>query len=333
MSDKNRNFVVQCLRGTSQVFFMENALTGVLFLVAIAYASYVSGVYATSIGAVIGVVVATATARLLECDEPSIEQGLFGFNGILTGVALPTFIGVSPQLWVLVVVGAAVSTVFLSAFSATLTKSWGIPASTGPFVLTGWLMVAAAYQFGSLHVADAPKLATAAAQAAITIPAPADLILIFFRNISQVFLLGSAVSGAIILAGVFIASVQAGVATAAGSIIAMIVSIAMGADPAAVNQGLWGFSPVLTAIAVGVVFLTPSPRVALYALLATVTTVFVQGAFDVIYQPFGLPSFTAPYVLTMYLFIAPKKHLAPHPHEAVSGHIIASSLSGPASAK
>ena len=322
MSEKNSNFAIECLRGTSQVFFMENAITGMLFFVAMAYASYLTGVYATVIGAAIGVVVATATAHLLECDEASIQQGLFGFNGILVGIALPTFIAVSPQLWVLVVVGAAVSTVVTAAMSATITSSWGIPGSTGPFVITGWLMVAAAYCFGTLHVNDAPKLATAFVQSGITIPAPADLVQIFFRNIGQVYLLGSAVSGAIILVGIFIASVPAGIATAAGSIVAMIVAIGMGADPAAINEGLWGFSPVLTALAVGVIFLRPSARVALYALIATVMTVFVQGAMDVIYQPFGLPSFTAPYVLTMFLFVAPKKLFAPHPHKPVASHLV-----------
>nr|WP_272212979.1 hypothetical protein [Marinicella sp. W31]MDC2878915.1 hypothetical protein [Marinicella sp. W31] len=40
-------------------------------------------------------------------------------------------------------------------------------------------------------------------------------------------------------------------------------------------------------------------------------------------SPLGLPSFTAPYVLTMYLFIAPKKLLAPHPHSAVGEHLVA----------
>ena len=99
--------------------------------------------------------------------------------------------------------------------------------------------------------------------------APMDLVAIFFRNIAQVYLLGSAVSGVIILAGILIASVPAGIAAAAGSLISMIVAMAMGTDPKAVSQGLYGFSPVLTAMAVGVIFLTPSPRVALYAGLAT----------------------------------------------------------------
>src|SRR5690606_17657438 len=124
MSDKN-NFLTACLKGAGQVFFMENSLTGILFFIAIGYASYATGVWATTIGAVIGVIVATLTARALEYDEASIHSGLFGFNGILVGVALPTFIAASPELWLYIVVGAAVSAVVTATFTATLTKSWG----------------------------------------------------------------------------------------------------------------------------------------------------------------------------------------------------------------
>ncbi|MFT0858832.1 urea transporter [Ancylobacter sp. G4_0304] len=323
MAKQNSNVVTDVLKGTSQVFFMENSVTGILFFVAMAYASYVSGVWATTIGAAVGVVVATLTARLLDCDEASVASGLFGFNGVLVGAALPTFIAASPQLWVYVVVGSAVSTVVTAAFSATLTAKWGIPGSTGPFVLTGWLMVAGAYSFGGLHVTgDAPRLATDYVQGLSSIPQPIELVQIFFRNIGQVYLLGAEVSGAIILLGIFIASIRAGIAVVAGSVIAMVVSIGMGADPAVVSQGLYGFSPVLTALAVGVIFLETSPKVIAYAVLATVATVFVQGALDVMVAPAGIPSFTAPYVLTMYLFIAPKKLLVPHPHKPVAGHIV-----------
>ncbi|MGA0598205.1 urea transporter [Enterovirga sp. CN4-39] len=331
MANPVGNFVVHSLRGTSQVFFMENALTGVIFFAAMAYASYVSGVWATTIGAAVGVLVATLTAKLLNCDEPSVASGLYGFNGVLVGAALPTLIAVSPQLWVSVVVGAAVSTVVTAAFGATLTSKWGVPGSTGPFVLTGWLMVAAAYSFGTLQVTgDTPKLASDYVQGLASIPQPQELVEIFFRNIGQVYLLGPAISGVIILVGIFIASVPAGIAAVAGSLIAMVVAIGMGVAPSPVSQGLYGFSPVLTAMAVGVIFLKPSFRVAVYAVLATIMTVFVQGALDVLVAPGGIPSFTAPYVLTMYLFIAPKKLMAPHPHTPVSGHLIEHGREAPA---
>ena len=98
------------------------------------------------------------------------------------------------------------------------------------------------------------------------------------------------------------------------------------------SQGLYGFSPVLTAMAVGVIFLQPSPRVIAYAVLATIMTVFVQGALDVLVAPGGIPSFTAPYVLAMYLFIAHKKLMVPHPHKPVAGHMLEDPKGGPVSA-
>ncbi|MCF3932037.1 urea transporter [Acuticoccus sp. M5D2P5] len=318
MPDKNNDFLSLCLRGTSQVFFMENVVTGFLFFAAMAVASYTTGVWATTIGAAVGIVVATGTAQLLDYDKESITSGLFGFNGVLVGAALPTFVAASPQLWVYIVFGAAASTVVTAAFGATLTKSWGVPGSTGPFVLTGWLLVAGAYSFGGLEViGDTPHFATDYAQGVVKIPSYIEMVQIFFRNIGQVFLLGSEFSGAIILLGIFLASVPAGIAAALGSLIAGVVAVGMEADPSVVLQGLYGFSPVLTALAVGVIFIKTSMKVALYAVVATVVTVFIQGGLDVIMDPDGLPSFTAPYVLTMYLFIAPKRFLAPHPHRPV----------------
>ncbi|WP_172123257.1 urea transporter [Devosia sp. 919] len=323
MSISKDNFGLVCLKGAGQVFFMENALTGALFFIAIAYASYDTGQWAITAGAVLGVVVATAMAKVLEADPDSYRSGLFGFNGILVGVALPTFIAVSPELWFYIIVGAAISTVVTSAFSATLTRSWGIPGSTGPFVLTAWLLLAGAYSFGSLHVVgETPKLATDYASGAAAIPGALEFGEIFFRNIGQVYLLGSWVSGVIILVGIFIASRPAGIAAIAGSLIALATAIMMRADPSVVSQGLYGFSPVLTAIAIGTVFLKPSGPVAAYAVLATIATVFLQAAFDVIMAPTGLPSYTAPYVLALYLFIAPRSRATPHPHKPVQAHFL-----------
>lgn len=323
MQISDGNFVKVCLKGAGQVFFMENAITGAMFLIAIGYASFASGEWATAVGAVIGLLVATSMAKLMSVDAQSYRAGLYGFNGILVGIALPTFIAVSPQLWFYIVAGAAISAVVTSAFSASITKSWGIPGSTGPFVLTAWLLLAGAYSFGSLHVVgEAPKLASDFALGNASVPGGIELVEIFFRNIGQVYLLGSWISGAIILAGIFIASPVAGIAAVAGSILALATAIFMRADPATVAQGLYGFSPVLTAIAVGTVFLKPSGAVIAYAALATLTTVFVQAGLDVVMAPTGLPTYTAPYVLTMYLFIAPRMFEGPHPHQPVADHFL-----------
>jgi urea transporter len=60
---------------------------------------------------------------LLDADENSLRQGLFGFNGVLVGAAVPTFLEPTASMWVLLIVGAAVSTVTMLAVSNVM-KTW-----------------------------------------------------------------------------------------------------------------------------------------------------------------------------------------------------------------
>ena len=74
-----------------------------------------------------------------------------------------------------------------------------------------------------------------------------------------------------------------------------------------ITGGLLGFSPVLTAIALGTVFYQPSWRVAVYAAVATVFTVIAQSALNVALTPFAIPALTAPFVLVTWIFLLPRQ--------------------------
>ena len=76
-------------------------------------------------------------------------------------------------------------------------------------------------------------------------------------GISQIFVVESAISGALILAGIAVYSKEAAAHTLLGSTIGVATGVAMGADPSAITAGLWGFNPALTSLAVSV-FFTPS---------------------------------------------------------------------------
>ena len=153
-------FLRSYLRGAGQVFFMENAITGLFFLAAIFWAGYVEGQPSTAWGGAVGLLVATLTALMIDSDDTAIGQGLFGFNGVLVGVAVPTFLADHPLMWLYLVIGAAASSVVLEAFNNVVTKLWGVAASTGPFVLTTWILVLAAYSFSTVPIAamGPPKL-------------------------------------------------------------------------------------------------------------------------------------------------------------------------------
>ena len=137
------------LRGTGQVMFQNNPLTGLMFLVAIAWGSYTGSAPAVFVGGLLGLVVASATAMWLRVDKQALRDGLFGYNGILVGLALPTFLAPSPLLWCYVVIGAAVSVVAMLG-TANVTKAWSVSALTFPFVITTWLLLLAAAAFAGI---------------------------------------------------------------------------------------------------------------------------------------------------------------------------------------
>lgn len=309
-------FVDVCLRGAGQVMFMNNPVTGLLILIAIFWGAIDAHMVAVGIGAVVGLVVGTATAMALHVHQESLRQGLFGFSPLLTGAAVPTFLANKPLTWVYLVIGAAVTTVVTLALSNVL-KTWGVPALTFPFVLTSWFLMLGAYQF---HRITATALGPPALPAAISAAdssfdmSASHLVTSMLKGVSQVFLIGNWVSGIIILIALAVNSRWAAGLAALGTVIATLLAIGFGSNATSVGAGLYGFSAVLTAIALGCVFYQPNWKVLLYALVGTVFTVFIQAALNTTLAPLGVPTFTAAFVFATWLFLLPKRDLIPTPH-------------------
>jgi urea transporter len=300
-------FIDVSFRGVAQVMFQDNPLSGALFIAAIAWGSFAAGVPQVLLGGLLAVVTSTLTAQWLSVEPRSLRAGLYGFNGVLVGLALATFIAPGPLLWVYVVLGAAVSVVAMDA-TARVCKSWDMPALTFPFVLVTWLLLLATYGFAGLSGAALP---TAGVVAPFTSMATTRLDAALFvqatlLSISQVFLKGSAIAALLFLAGLAVNSFAAAIAAVAGAIVAVITAHALGAESDLVTGGLLGFSPVLTAVALGTVFNKPGLRVALYAALGTVFTVVAQAAFNVALTPLAIPALTGPFVLVTWMFLLPQ---------------------------
>jgi len=306
-SSRALRFVDVNLRGVGQVMFQDNPLSGALFLAAVAWGSLAAGAPQIVIAGVLAVVVATLTAQALGVDRTPLHAGLYGFNGVLVGLALATFVAPGPLLWIYVALGAAASVVVMQA-TVDAVKSLGIPALTFPFVLVTWLLLLATYGFAGLSgdalpSADvvAPFESTAATRLGV-----GDFVQGVLHSISQVFLKGSAVAALLLLAGLAVGSVPAAAFAVAGAIVAVVTAHLLGAESDLVSGGLLGFSPVLTAIALGAVFSAPGARSAAYATLGTVLTVVAQAAFNVALTPLAIPALTAPFVLVTWLFLLPK---------------------------
>ncbi len=304
-------FVDIMLRGASQVMFQNSAWCGVLFLVGIAVGSLKMGVPAAGWGALVGLAVATLTGLVLHGSPDEGRQGLWGFNGVLVGVALPMFLGNTPAMWFLLVLFAAMTTWMRRGFNR-VTAAWNINSLTFPFVFLTWLVVLSSRALAAVPDGAAADALTVHAASFATVPLvrmPEYLL----RGISQVFLIEDWVTGALFVAGLALSNVRAALWALLGSALSLVMAIACGAPQSAVESGLYSFSPVLTAIALATAFYRPSWRSALWALVGIVVTVMVQAAMHVMLLPFGLSVLTAPFCLTTWLFLLPHLPLDENP--------------------
>lgn len=286
------------LRGVGQVFFCCNAVTGLIFLVALFIGGVTAGAAAT-----VGVISSTVTAYLLGFSEDDIDAGLYGFNGTLVGPCLFLFLDNSPQLWLYVVLASALSTIVLAAFMRIL-GPYKIPASTSPFVLTCWMFMVAVYAFDSFSRGPVlpPPGTPAAVAAAVAIPADMWFTALT-KGVAEVMFADSVIVGIMFLTGIAIVSLRGALMAVGGTIIGVAFPILLGANQGLIEMGLYSFNPVLTMMAVGWVFLKPDGKSAALAVLAGFLTVICQAALANFLAPIGLPTLTFPFVLVMWMFL------------------------------
>ena len=304
------------LRGIGQVMFQDNPLTGLFFFFAIAWGAFAAGAPEILIAGLLAVVTASLVAMWLQVDKSALDAGLYGFNAVLVGLALATFLTPGPLLWAYVALGAAVSVVAMLA-TANALKPWGVAALTAPFVLVTWILLLATYGFSGLSGAGLPSAAVIAPFEAA--PSLALGLGGFLKgtllSISQVFLKASPIAALLFLLGLAIGSLPAAAFALFGAIVAVVTAHLFGAESDLILGGLLGFSPVLTAVALGAVFNKPGPRVAIYALCATIFTVIAQAGFNVALRPFAIPALTAPFILVTWIFLFARPRLETSPSD------------------
>jgi len=297
-------FIKVILRGIGQVMFQNSAWTGLLFLAGIFWGAYHEGLGTVAWGALLGVVVSTLTGRWLRFPERDGVQGLWGFNGVLVGCAFPTFLGNTFWMWLALALCAALTTWVRAGFNRVMAP-WKVNSFTFPFVFCTWIFLLAAR---GMHALPAEHMADPALPAAFSSFESlrfGHLAVYWLKGIAQVFLLDSWVTGALFLAGLYLSNRWAALWAAVGSALALLTAVVFRAAGADVAEGMYGYSAVLTAVALATVFYKPGRRSAVWALLGTVVTVFIQAAMYVMLAPLGIATLTAPFCVATWLFLLP----------------------------
>lgn len=276
-----RTSAVSGLRGISQIFLAENALTGALILAGMAASGWKLALLAA-----VGCAVQSLLAAALHLD--GVNHGLMGFNGALVGAAAAAAGAPLGTGLALTAAGAAA----VIPVHLALARVPRIPVATAPFCLVAGLLfgpLGGQWETGSLtSAADTGK----------------GLLYGFLNGFAEVVLADGPLPGLIILVALFLASWEVGALAALGSAAGLALSLTIHPDVEAVSTGLFNYSAVLIAIAVGTV-LWPRAGWGIRvggALAGVVLSVLIQWAMSGL----PVPTYTWPFVISLWIMAACK---------------------------
>nr|WP_252345109.1 urea transporter [Staphylococcus succinus] len=134
------HFINAFLSGFSEIFLLKSILAGISILIGIFIASRKAGVFA-----MIANVIGFAAVIILGANHDQINDGLFGYNVILTVLALGINFSTKISRYISIILGILL-TVILHASMTTLLTPFGLPVFTLPFIIATWIMLFAGNQ-------------------------------------------------------------------------------------------------------------------------------------------------------------------------------------------
>ena len=274
-----RNFAEIIFRGISQIFLLNNVITGILFLAGAFYNSWLIGT-----GAVIGVLTGTFTALLFKYKRDDINHGLYGYNGALVGLATVYFFGFNIPSVIALFFGAILSSIIMHFMIKRK-----LPPFTAPFIISTWIVMAIILtcKIIPLQSAQLPNAGNL------------EIIPALSRGIGQVMFQENIFAGIILFIGILVCSRISALYALLGTGIGVIVAFMCSFPLSMTNVGLFGFNGVLCGIA----FSNKKWSSLILATASIVISIFlIYGMTNL-----GIITLTSPFVLSTWLVLLLEK--------------------------
>lgn len=269
-----KTYIQTILRGFGQVMFQNSALSGLLFLVGISYNSLILG-----IAAIMGAAISTVTAQVLKYSKEDIEDGIYGFNGALVGVAAWFYFGVNPFSVLALIVASVLSSIIMKKMKKVV-----LPF-TAPFVFITWVLIAVL-----IFVFNQPVVAPALAEASSF-----DLLSSISKGFSEVWFQDNLVTGGFFFLAILVNSRLSTAYAFYGALLGALAAMLLSQPYTLINGGIFGYNAVLCAIALGGANLRAFLMVTLAVILSVVINLALAST--------GIITLTSAFVLSTWIVL------------------------------
>ncbi len=290
------------------LFFSQSKLLGWFVLTVSFFNPY------TGLAGLVSLIVAVVTGFGLGFGKQQLKTGFYTYSSLLTGLGMGALYELSFAM-LLVLALASLLVFMLSAVLIARFARNNLPALSLPFILTLWLVMLASKGFESVGLTErnifwlnemyaigGSRLIKAVEGIEYATISP--VVAGFFRSLSAILFQNNLFAGILLCIGIFMYSRLALLMMLLGYAVAISFHYLLyGGSTEVINYYNLGTNFMLTALAIGGIYLIPSPRSFFWAiLLVPIAYLLTEGAQRVTLA-WGLPVFSLPFCIVVIIFL------------------------------
>lgn len=295
------------LNSYSQIFFSSGKWYG-LGLLLVSFFVPMAGLLGF-----MAVATANISALMIGLDKGKIKAGFYGFNSILIGVAFGTYYSFDFAL-LLVIIFASVLTLFATVLFEGFFTKYGLPYLSFSFLFVIWTVTLATKNYHNLNVSE-----TGVYQYNDLVSlGGSDLLKIYIwfshlpwlysfsvylKSLGAIFFQYDVYAGLVLMILLFFQSRISWFLSLVGFYAAWYFYQLMGIELTHLDYGNIGFNYILTAIAIGGIFIVPSWYSFISVVLLVPLIAFLITGLSGIFAQFGLSIYALPFNIVTILYL------------------------------
>lgn len=292
------------LHSYSSIFFSQTRTLG-LILLFLSFFNYVAGFYG-----LLSVVLVNLFSYLLQLNRLKIQTGYYGFNAVLTGIAVGSIFSFCPfSLFMLF--ASSMLIVYLSVFIEGIFNKYKLPYVSIPFLLALWCIQLSAnctddflgYGITSIQENTIWRYSCITYEINQLLDQIPSVLKAYFLSISSIFFQRSIFFGCLVSIGLLHYSRIGFTVSMLNHIVAFYMFQFINGTMYNMPYELLGFNFIFTSLAIGCYYIVPSIKSVVWSLLLIPLQYLLIFSSSRFLDYFYLPTYSLAFCSTTLLFI------------------------------